>query len=518
MISRIALQVFSQHGFENTTMSHLAQRAGIPENELFLNFGNKEDIVLFFYQSINADWQERVSALKQKKLSDRFEAALQIKLDLMSPYNDLLAKMIGLLLLEPQLSVNSATTSHIRALGMQTMNLVIEGATDGKKLLGKINSLPSLLYLLHWGILFISLRSSKDKAMESARLSSQLISKASNWSFLISLFPLISELGKHAQDLGDVKLQLDSTLDRQIWRIIANHRKTSEISADCSGNNCETCYIRHGEKISFFTRQQKPIHFILPAFPAKSPNKNKVLGELPDLGEEIALTTLENLCKEIQSIYAPGATVTICSDGRIFSELVGVTDAQVSSYVSSIRDLIAKHNLQHIQIVNLEDLVTTGSFEEARQSVLDQFAESLEELHLRLKQNEEFRQLFGGIHKFINEDRRVLFPELSASKCKEESKPIALKVIQHSNAWTRFLLYVYPEAFRLSIHPYPSHSEKTGIRLTRAANNWITPWHGVMVLKEDGYLLMKKDEAEKTGARLIYRDEQPYYYSLIPES
>jgi pyoverdine/dityrosine biosynthesis protein Dit1 len=63
-----------------------------------------------------------------------------------------------------------------------------------------------------------------------------------------------------------------------------------------------------------------PIRIILPAFPAKSPNrKGKVLGALPDLGEEIALQCLQGLCDNIRQIYKPGAEVSIASDGLVYN-------------------------------------------------------------------------------------------------------------------------------------------------------------------------------------------------------
>jgi pyoverdine/dityrosine biosynthesis protein Dit1 len=65
---------------------------------------------------------------------------------------------------------------------------------------------------------------------------------------------------------------------------------------------------------------EAPIRMILPAFPAKSPNrKGKVLGALPDLGEEIALQCLQGLCDNIRQIYKPGAEVFIASDGLVYN-------------------------------------------------------------------------------------------------------------------------------------------------------------------------------------------------------
>lgn len=58
----------------------------------------------------------------------------------------------------------------------------------------------------------------------------------------------------------------------------------------------------------------------LPAFPFKSPNKKaKVLGTLPDKGEEVALFHLEGLCLAIRDVYEPGANVFIVSDGVMYN-------------------------------------------------------------------------------------------------------------------------------------------------------------------------------------------------------
>lgn len=514
-ICLVACNLFSEKGYDAISMADIARKAGLSEAEVFTFFGNKQDIVLFLYKSINSDWQLFVNELREKKLAARFEKALIKKVDLMAPYADILANMMSSLLGTSKIGIHGPRTSHIRDMGLQTMQTLITGADDSATLKKKIPQLPALLYVMHWAVLFLHVQTnSRDKTTASVELVAKMLKRANNFSFLMGLFPFLKEISAWAEKLLNEEEKNDHTLDRKILRIIFNHRKTSEAVKACIDHSCETCMSLHEKSISFFTSQNKPLHFILPAFPAKSPNKAKVLGTLPDLGEEIALKTLEDLCNEIKSIYSPGAQITICSDGRIFSELVSVTDENVSEYVKGIRDIIEKLKLEHVSIVNLEDLMTGGSFDELRSKVLANYAEPIEELHDRLKQGGEFKSLFNGIHRFITEDRKVLQPEKSATQVKEESKSIALKVIQHSNAWTRFLSYVYPDAIRLSIHPYPAHSYKIGVRLTKAADNWLTPWHGVVVLEEDGYVLMKRTEAEEKGAKLIMDQEKPYYYTL----
>lgn len=62
------------------------------------------------------------------------------------------------------------------------------------------------------------------------------------------------------------------------------------------------------------------IPMVLPAFPMKSNNRmDKVLGALPDLGEELGLARLVNLCRDIKAVYAPGAMVVIVTDGICYN-------------------------------------------------------------------------------------------------------------------------------------------------------------------------------------------------------
>jgi pyoverdine/dityrosine biosynthesis protein Dit1 len=62
------------------------------------------------------------------------------------------------------------------------------------------------------------------------------------------------------------------------------------------------------------------IKMLLPGFPFKSPNnKTKVLGVLPDLGEELALKRLDGIASAIDAIYEPGAEIHITSDGLVYN-------------------------------------------------------------------------------------------------------------------------------------------------------------------------------------------------------
>lgn len=74
--------------------------------------------------------------------------------------------------------------------------------------------------------------------------------------------------------------------------------------------------------IDQFVVSGKQVDMCLPAFPFKSANKvYKVFGILPDKAEELALERLNTMCVRIAEVYAPGAKLTIISDGLVYNGL-----------------------------------------------------------------------------------------------------------------------------------------------------------------------------------------------------
>lgn len=70
----------------------------------------------------------------------------------------------------------------------------------------------------------------------------------------------------------------------------------------------------------FFTERWQPLEAVLPAFPCKSSNSEKVAGSLPDKGEELAITKLIQFSETIKQLYPPGIIIWIVSDGHVFSD------------------------------------------------------------------------------------------------------------------------------------------------------------------------------------------------------
>lgn len=92
-------------------------------------------------------------------------------------------------------------------------------------------------------------------------------------------------------------------------------------SINCNGPGVESRNVEAFlPTIATFIEKKEPVCMVLPAFPFKSPNsQDKVMGVLPDLGEELALQHLNALCQNVGQVYEPGAEVHITSDGLVYN-------------------------------------------------------------------------------------------------------------------------------------------------------------------------------------------------------
>ncbi len=271
-------------------------------------------------------------------------------------------------------------------------------------------------------------------------------------------------------------------------------------------------------RIQHFVEAGKPIEFVLPAFPAKSPNPGKVIGRLPDLAERLSLQSLDKLCADIQRFYTPGAHLTICSDGRVFGDVIGVDDNDISQYQAVIGRLIAQKHADHLRLYNLEDCTRFNApsrdFDTLRQLMIDNHADSLFAIKSTLMKSDEGVALYRAISRFMFEDG--LTPDYSGSRTalQRKAKLMAVEVIQRSWAWGDLLAKEFPHAIRLSIHPQAPSSLKIGIHMMPTHDCWITPWHGVAVETGGRVVLMSRKNAQLCGARLVMQDGQPSHYVM----
>lgn len=273
----------------------------------------------------------------------------------------------------------------------------------------------------------------------------------------------------------------------------------------------------HFHRILHAIEENRAINLVLPAFPAKSPSRLKTLSHLPDHGEELAFMNLSNLCDRIAQIHAPGAKLTVCSDGRVFADIVRIPDQDVTDYNNEMRKHVKEWNLKHIEFFDLDDVYpNVKDFGMLREELMVVYGEALESLQRRCKTERDASEMYRGITRFLFEDFCGLdeFKGMSRNAVQGVARLAAYRVIQRSNAWGRLLAERLPNAVRLSIHPQFRVSEKIGINLIESTDCWATPWHSVVLKKGEKISLVPRREAEEMNAALIFKNGRPSYFQL----
>lgn len=312
-------------------------------------------------------------------------------------------------------------------------------------------------------------------------------------------------------------------LARKIMLYVMQFRRIAGSKMTCATSSCEACLTPHLRQAISAIEKYEPITFILPAFPAKSPSPSKVLGTLPDMAEQLSLEFLNGLCKQIKKIYSPGAKVILCSDGRVFNDVIDINDSDVTHYQQELDLLIKEISFTSASTFNLDDVYPGFPFDQMRHQLMEQYGETLETLKEAVRkgskmpcsmEDEEAHRQFCGMTRFLVEDSARPGQIHSRTAIQKACKQRAYIVIQRSRAWSALIAERFPEAIRLSIHPQTCGTPKLGIRLMEA-ESWMTPWHGVAVDIGGRFVLLKRAQAEELGARIIYRDSRPSHYELL---
>ncbi|EAW14838.1 isocyanide synthase xanB [Aspergillus clavatus NRRL 1] len=279
-------------------------------------------------------------------------------------------------------------------------------------------------------------------------------------------------------------------------------------------------------------QKKEPVRMILPAFPFKSPNgRDKVLGILPDLGEELALHHLNGLCENIQSVYEPGADVYISSDGLVYNDILGVPDETVWEYGEALRKLAVEKELHHIKFIRLFELlehpwIPLTSPEQAKSFYLAHAQCLRRELMFRFEDrsfdaDEAIRNdvdtclTYRGYIKFLTKD---LAPQMDLHFTSKKARAahvarVARSMIVRGKMFAAAIKANRADYVRLSIHD-SNGAKKLSISLipqTRGALGY-TPWHASVAVGLDGtYRTVHAEDVRETHD-LIYKNGQPYYF------
>lgn len=260
---------------------------------------------------------------------------------------------------------------------------------------------------------------------------------------------------------------------------------------------------RFQSKVEFFVSRNLRLELCLPAFPCKSSNLRKVLGVVPDKGEELALRRLHEFVRLVKEIYDPGARVLIVSDGHVFSDCIGVDDDTVDTYGTKLKELNAAISksiggpADRVQFQSLVDLfnlkdyngdcdmqdlkdralsalphyLATTFTEEAelcRRMLITACQPSHEVLRSQLNgADPALLALYRGFSRFMLEDLAMhpVTQSLSRSKQKKLSSKVAFEMMLRNQAYSNLVELMFPSSIRLSIHAHSNTGPKFAIRL-----------------------------------------------------
>ncbi|PHH65699.1 hypothetical protein CDD81_1785 [Ophiocordyceps australis] len=275
------------------------------------------------------------------------------------------------------------------------------------------------------------------------------------------------------------------------------------------------------DQIAIFVSANEPVRLLLPAFPFKSPNRtDKVLGALPDAGEEVALMHLNGMAAAIKDVYEPGAKVHVISDGLIYNDILGVDDEQVWDYGEALRRLAKRNQLDHLDFLRQHDFIRVDCM--SKEEYLRNATKIRREIIKYKPLNLDFDTIiatdpdlvltYRGYIRFLKLDLAQDCTNMTKTQREKHIKEVAKKMILRGWAFRAAIMAKYPGYVRLSIHPSAAYS-KISVYLIPQEGRVQTPWHSALVRAVDGTITMSHAaEVSNLTHELIFENGRPSYF------
>ncbi len=507
-ILEAAFQEFADRGFEATTMRGVAKRAGCSLGLAYAYFPSKHGLGLALYRRVADEVEREIPNLPDGTVAERFGALMEAKFGFLDAHRPTLTALIAAGI-DPTgpLGALSDATAAIRSRNSAAFAAAVAGATDAPKESKDRAALGRLAYGIHLLLILVWTQDVEGRlAREVLGVACRVLKGAVP---LILLPPIKGPLDRLDAAFGDRLTAAVSADVEERARIVVTRLMRHRRVLPSVGPVDDAAMAPHLVRVRAAIVEGRPLELVLPGFPAKSPSPFKTLGPLPDMAERLALRSLQDLCDELSEAHAPGVTLTLCSDGGVFADLVGVSDEDVIAYGEHIDAWI--EDLPSLRRFDLPDAFGPMAPSDARARLMDGWSEDTEVLRRRAREVPALRTLLDGLQRFLFEDRLGV-DRRSRTQIRKSAGADAIELLRRSRAWGRLVAFQFPDAVRLSIHPQPALSDKLGVHLVPTADAWLTPWHGVALLGEDGFELVKRRDAEECQARLVLADGRPSHF------
>ncbi|KAJ2998446.1 hypothetical protein NUW58_g319 [Xylaria curta] len=284
-------------------------------------------------------------------------------------------------------------------------------------------------------------------------------------------------------------------------------------------------------KVQAQLQRGQAIRLILPAFPWKSVNRvEKVTGILPDLGEELALYRLNQMCEDIKAVYPLGGQVYLATDGLVFDDVVGIPDEDTWAYGEGLLSMAREHGLKNINLIRVMDILgyTDGKTldkelylslsQKCREELLASYGRTEEEVRQMMKDDPDTLLTYCGFIRFLERDLKFSpitadSKAMSGHKYRKTVKKVAIQMMIRAESFTKLLQAHYSDYVRLSIHPSTGSVKLSFPLIIQESGDFPrSPWHSSLALAVNGSYstVHSKDVAESHD--LITRDGRGYYF------
>lgn len=266
------------------------------------------------------------------------------------------------------------------------------------------------------------------------------------------------------------------------------------------------------EKIQKFVDSNSVLNFVMLGYPMKSSNdRDKVLGKLPDLAEEVSMKHFGTFNKLVKQVYRPGVNINIVSDGYVFNDLLEVTDKTVEQYQDVSMELGKESPMTWF---NVKDFYSKyPSLNVMRGKLMNDFGVSDAELERRILIDPDVNFLYRGMIRFMNEELAIKnFP--SGNQLQKAAKLLTRNMMMRNEAYSNLVKKEFDSSIRLSMHPSINNGAKYSFQLIPGQKAFRSPWHCALFIDQQGeYVTVHKKEAQQQDLKLIYQHGRPYYYS-----
>lgn len=263
------------------------------------------------------------------------------------------------------------------------------------------------------------------------------------------------------------------------------------------------------DRIDGFVNKNETIQFAMLGFPFKSTNtRDKVLGDLPDLGEELTVKNFQTFNQTIKRIYGPGVKIRIVSDGYVFNDLLGVKDDVVHRYTA---DSSYMDNDGTMDMVDLGRFYGNGNMSSKRERLMQHFGYTWEKMEQEILFNPDVNFLYRGMLKFMSEELAWHdFP--SKSQREKAAKKLVREMMLRNEAYNLLVRKELSDHIRLSMHPSVNNGYKYSFKLIPGEHTNHSAWHSVVVMHNGQAITMHKKDAIAAGYQLVYKDGNPYNF------